>query len=167
VCLQRRSIARKESMRSSVGPLERVNPLWTDLLFPFYTRSQFVFLCGMVGATYLGARLFDRSDALIIAAIAWASGTLQLSTVAPGRLRLPLVAGPDLREILTLMRFAQIPGSVRWSYGRLAWMKWRNSDVTLSEPGSELLVEGPLSTLAYLRFQFRHGKKYSKQYRIE
>ncbi len=149
-----------EGMRNSIGPLQRTNPLWRDLLLPFHTKSQIVLLCVLAGVAYAGARLFNRSDALVIAAIAWAGGTLQLCTVAPGRLRLPIAAEADLREILSSMHFEQSPGSLRWFYARPRWMRWENSDVALSMLGDELLVDAPLSTLTVLRYRLGHSKKY-------
>jgi hypothetical protein len=146
-------------MGSSIGLLQRKNPLWRDLLFPFYTRSQFVLLCVLAGLAFLGAQLSDKGVPLIFAIIVWVSGTLQLSTVAPGALRLPLITEPDIREILASMRFAQTADPQRWSYRRPTWMKWPNSDVGFLVLDRDLVVSGPMSTLAYLRIRLRQEQR--------
>jgi hypothetical protein len=134
-----------------LGKLERLRPLWVDLLFPFHTKSQAALLfSGALLAYAFVALVLPRDGALVAAFAGWVGGSLQLTTVAPARVRFPVSAKSDLFENLRRMHFISTDGEKRWTYNRPAWMKWPNSDVIVSLD-KELVIQGPLSTLWYLK----------------
>ena len=148
---QRRAVPGAESGATVV----RKNPLLRDIIFPFCSVDQFIWLFLLCAAVYLLAFVFMGRDWGVVVA-AWGCGSLSLTTVAPGKLTFSATAFPEFLRTMERMRFIQIGDGIRWTYNRPSWLKWRNSDLIVHRAGQSIIIDGPISTLTYLSYQLKN-----------
>lgn len=132
--------------------MRRINSPIRDFIFPFYTASQFYWLAGFCLAVFFLFHL-NSKDGWEYAAVAWISGSLVLTSNAPGDLVVSSEKAKQLRDLLVTMRFIPQKDEAIWYYDFPAWLKWSNSKISVARKDSELQIIGPISTLSYIGMQ--------------
>ncbi|MBU6298482.1 MAG: hypothetical protein KGJ79_18755 [Alphaproteobacteria bacterium] len=127
--------------------VSRKNPFLRDLLFPFYSIEQFVTLCLLCAVAYVVSTLFKPDIA--VALVGWAGGSISLTTVAPARLHFQVSQFPQFVDILERMKFVREPDEKTWRY-KWRWIVWRNSVLVIERHEHVVVVNGPMSTLAFI-----------------
>ena len=134
--------------------VRRTSSLVRDIVFPFRSFGQLMiaFACGFLGY-YFG--LYVDNDPWGYFIVAWAGGSLMLTFTAPAKLIAPIGFLNGARKCLAEhMKYKEIQTD-EWQYDAPRWARWSNSNLIFGRGKSSFSINGPLSSLLYLKAQLQ------------